>query len=96
MPELACTEPRRFLLYEKLKGAAMTETKTEASRKEVLSPEALAGYLRCGRTTAYALLADGTIPGFTIGRLRRVRRVVVDRYIAKRLGAENDFEEANV
>lgn len=62
----------------------MKHTKNNEAR-ELLSPEQLAEYLGCGRTYAYSLLAgpDPAIPSFKIGRLRRVRRVDVDRYVEK-------------
>ena len=51
--------------------------------REYLSPKQLADYLGCSRTYAFELLAGPTpaIPSFKIGRLRRVRRVDVDRYV---------------
>jgi excisionase family DNA binding protein len=59
------------------------EVKNEA--RELLSPEQLAEHLGCGRTYAYSLLAgpNPSICSFKIGRLRRIRRVDVDRYIAE-------------
>lgn len=55
--------------------------------RELLSPEQLAEYLGCGRTYAYSLLAgpNPAIRSLKIGRLRRIRRVDVDHYIAERL-----------
>ena len=41
-----------------------------------------------GRTFAYQLLAKKRIPSFTIGKLRRVRKADVDRYVEERLSAE--------
>ena len=59
------------------------EQRTANEARELLSPEQLADYLGCGRTFAYELLAgpNPAIPSFKIGRLRRVRRVDVDRYV---------------
>ena len=54
----------------------------------ILSPEQLAAYLGIGRTLAYQILAQKRIPSFTIGKLRRVRRSDVDRYVEESLGAE--------
>src|SRR5918997_3356931 len=81
------------------RGGQVTEEKTtkrakvlpspeEVRAKETLSPEEMAVVLGCGRTMAYRLLAHSEIPSFTLGRLRRVRRVDVERYIAERGGAE--------
>jgi excisionase family DNA binding protein len=61
----------------------------EATRQELLSPEQLAQRLGIGRTLAYKLLAEKRIPSFTIGKLRRVRKADVDRYVEERLSAEN-------
>ena len=55
--------------------------------REYFSPEQLAEYLGVGRTFAYALLAgpNPAIRSFKIGRLRRVRRVDVDRYVERQV-----------
>jgi excisionase family DNA binding protein len=54
----------------------------------LLSPDQLAEYLGIGRTLAYQLLAQKRIPSFTIGKLRRVRKADVDRYVEEHLSAE--------
>ncbi len=59
----------------------------EVRAKETLSPEDVAVLVGCRRTTAYKLLADGSIPSFQIGRLRRVRRADVERFIEERVTA---------
>ena len=53
--------------------------------KHLLSAEELAQELGVGRTTAYSLLWSGTIPSMKIGRLRRVRREDLDRFISQRM-----------
>jgi excisionase family DNA binding protein len=53
--------------------------------KRLLSVEELAQELGVGRTTAYALLWSGTIPSMKLGRLRRVRREDLDRFISQRM-----------
>jgi excisionase family DNA binding protein len=58
----------------------------EVRTKEALSPEDVAVLVGCKRTTAYKLLADGSIPSYHIGRLRRVRRADVERFIEQRIG----------
>ena len=68
-----------------MEKAAEARTRTEP--RELLSPEQLADYLGCGRTYAYGLLAKGAIPSFKLGKLRRARRVDVDRFIERRLSA---------
>ena len=60
----------------------------KSASPELMSPEQLADYLGIGRTFAYQLLAQKRIPSFTIGKLRRVRKADVDRYIEHRLSAE--------
>ena len=60
----------------------------ESAPPELMSPEQLADYLGIGRTFAYQLLAQKRIPSFTLGKLRRVRKADVDRYIEERLGVE--------
>ena len=53
--------------------------------KRLLSAEELAQELGVGRTTVYALLWSGTIPSIKLGRLRRVRREDLDRFISQRM-----------
>lgn len=65
----------------------MSETRSPA--KDVMSPEDLAEYLGCGRTYAYSLLRDGQIRSFKLGRLRRIRRQDVERYL-EALAKEED------
>jgi excisionase family DNA binding protein len=55
----------------------------EQQQREVISPNQLAEYLGCGRSSAYQLLRSGQIPSFKLGRLRRIRRRDVDRYVAE-------------
>jgi excisionase family DNA binding protein len=59
----------------------------EVRVKETLSPEDVAVLVGCKRTTAYKLLADGSIPSYSVGRLRRVRRADVERFIEERISA---------
>jgi excisionase family DNA binding protein len=61
---------------------------SEREGDALLSPEQLAAHLGIGGTMAYQILAQRRIPSFTIGKLRRVRKVDVDRYVEERLGAE--------
>jgi excisionase family DNA binding protein len=56
--------------------------------ERLLSPQQLADHLGIGRTLAYEILAQKRIPSFTIGKLRRVRRADVDRYVEERLNAQ--------
>ena len=52
---------------------------------EVLTPEELALFLKCGRTTAFKLLRSGAIRSFTIGRRRYIRRRDAEIFIEERL-----------
>jgi excisionase family DNA binding protein len=60
----------------------------EVRFKETLTPEDVAVIVGCGRTTAYKLLAEGVIPSFAIGRLRRIRRADLERFIEERIDAK--------
>ena len=60
----------------------------EVRVKETLTPEDVAVLVGCKRTTAYKLLAEGAIPSFAIGRLRRIRRADVERFIEERINAK--------
>jgi len=56
----------------------------ETERTEYLmSPEELAKFL--GRTRTYELLSTGAIPSVRLGRLRKVRRTDVDKFVEARL-----------
>jgi excisionase family DNA binding protein len=59
---------------------------TEEPTEYLMSPEELRRFLRVGRTLVYKLLSEGEIPSIRLGRLVRVRRSDVDRYIESRLG----------
>ncbi len=59
---------------------------------EILSLRDLTAYLSCSRTYAATMIADGTIPSFEIGPLRRVRRFDVDdECIESRLAARDEL-----
>lgn len=51
----------------------------------LMSPEELSGFLGLGRTYTYQLLSSGVIPSVRIGRLRKVRRSDVDKFIEAHL-----------
>ena len=53
-----------------------------------MTPEQLADHLHVGRTFVYSLLRAQQIPSFTLGKLRRVRKSDVDRYVQERLSTE--------
>lgn len=50
------------------------KTVAERVRPEVFTPEEAAVYLGVKRSFLYELMADGRLPSFKIGRLRRIRR----------------------
>jgi excisionase family DNA binding protein len=60
-------------------------THTEEKTEYLLSPQELSGVLGLGRTSTYAILSSGAIPSVRIGRLRKVRRADVDKFIEDRL-----------
>jgi excisionase family DNA binding protein len=62
----------------------MTDDGQAANRDEVLTPEELAAFLKIGRTSAYALLANRAIESFTIGRRRLIMRSAIDRFLTER------------
>lgn len=66
----------------------VAEIRQNAEAREVLSPEQLADYLGCGRSYAYGLLKQQEIPSFKLGKLRRVRRADVDRFIEQQLATK--------
>ena len=63
----------------------MTPSTQAEQTKRLLNADQLAQELGVGRTTAYSLLWSGTIPSMKLGRLRRVRREDLDRFISQRM-----------
>lgn len=49
--------------------------------EEWLTVPQVAERLRCGRTTVFRLLGDGTLPSVRPGRARLVKRTDVDSYL---------------
>jgi excisionase family DNA binding protein len=56
---------------------------------ELLTPEQVADLLSCGRTYVYRLIREGQIESVKLGRLRRVPRESVDRFIERRLAQQS-------
>lgn len=52
---------------------------------DIISAEELGQWLMLGRTRTWELLARGEIPSVKIGRLRRIRKADVERYLAARV-----------
>jgi excisionase family DNA binding protein len=57
------------------------ETRPEEEAERLLTPHELSGLLGLGRTRTYSLLISGEIPSVRIGRLRRVRRSDVEKFV---------------
>lgn len=68
--------------------------KTSSASKELLSPEELAEVLGCGRTYAYQLLRNQAIPSFKLGKLRKVRRQDIARFIEEQTAGAKDTLES--
>lgn len=67
-------------------ASAMSETKEAIEMGKYhetdnvfMSPEELMRYLKIGRTKCYELLAQGDIPSYKIGTLRRIRLADVEQ-----------------
>ena len=56
-------------------------TTTQLPGREVFTPEEAADYLAIGRTSFYTLMRRGEIESIKIGRLRRIRKAALDRYL---------------
>ena len=69
------------LLEVRLEASNLQREQTEY----LMSTEELAKVLGLGRTRTYELLSNGTIPCVRIGRLRKVRRTDVDKFIESHL-----------
>ena len=51
---------------------------------DIISAEELSQWLMLGRTRTWELLASGEIPSFKVGRLRRIAKADVYRYLESR------------
>jgi excisionase family DNA binding protein len=51
---------------------------------EFISAEELSQWLVLGKTRTWELLASGEIPSYKIGRLRRIKKADVERYLEAR------------
>ncbi len=56
-------------------------TQSATQTEYLMSPEELSKFLGLGRTYTYKLLSSGVIPSVRIGRLRKVRRSDVDKFV---------------
>ena len=51
---------------------------------DIISAEELSQWLMLGKTRTWELLASGEIPSYKVGRLRRIRKLDVERYLESR------------
>jgi excisionase family DNA binding protein len=71
-------------------GEGMGRTMERASRELqplVFTPEEVAKLLCVSRYTVYRLIEQGNLPTVRIGRLRRVRKVDLERWIEEHLSS---------
>lgn len=71
----------------------MQEMKKVEVQKEVVQPAVLgiedaARYIGCRRTYMNRLIAEGIVPSFKMGQLRRIRVADLDEFIQQRLREE--------
>ncbi len=53
-------------------------------QQEWMTPEEFSEWLGIGRTKCYELLSRNEVPSYKIGRLRRIRRSDVERWLQTR------------
>jgi excisionase family DNA binding protein len=62
----------------------MISTATDTAPRMLLSVAEVAAELGCGRDTVYTLLGNGALPSVRLGgRLRRIRRCDLERFVAQ-------------
>jgi excisionase family DNA binding protein len=66
----------------------MQTLEVRPSPSQLLTPAEVAGLLRVGKTTTFALIGSGQIPSVQIGKLRRIRASAVDEYLSHLEGGE--------
>jgi excisionase family DNA binding protein len=64
--------------------SANTQAPTSEELERLLSPRELSRVLGLSLSTTYALLNDGQLPTYRIGRLRKVRQQDVDAFVQSR------------
>ena len=62
----------------------------------VLDVSAVARLLGVSRRTVEHLITRGELRSFRIGRMRRVRRIDLEDYLARRVDAEQDADDVQV
>ncbi len=58
-----------------------TTQRPSAREEELLTVEQVQELLKVGRTFAYALVRSGELPSYRVGRLIRIRRRDVERWL---------------
>ena len=58
-----------------------------SKQREWMTPEELRVWLGIGKTKCYEMLSRGEVPSYKVGKLRRIRRSDVERWLASRRGA---------
>lgn len=62
----------------------LVEPRAPTTPEDVLTVPEVAKYLRVSTKTVYALLKRGELRGFRVGRVLRLRRTVVEEFVARR------------
>jgi excisionase family DNA binding protein len=62
-------------------GCNITEAQRSDTADEWFTLAELGDWLKVSRTTAYRLIRDGHIPAYRIGRITRIRRRDVERWL---------------
>ena len=68
-------------------------TQTEELIEYLMSPEEVRQHLGLSRTYTYRLLSTGAIPCVRIGRLRKVRRSDLERFIEAHLERKEQADD---
>lgn len=59
-------------------------TGTTTATEELLTVEQVQEFLKVGRTFAYSIVRSGELPSYRVGRLLRIRRQDVERWLEKK------------
>ena len=58
-----------------------TRNHADTAEEELLTVDQVQELLKVGRTFAYSLVRSGELPSYRVGRLLRVRRQDIDRWL---------------
>jgi len=78
---------RSMCVVRALAHSSAMEKTTRAFDPLVFTPEEVAELLCVSRYTVYRLIEQGNIPSVHIGRLRRVRKVDLERWMEEHLSS---------